>query len=281
MGKAVWTMKLSLMLITLSMVMAGCSVKVGGGGKETGEIVKENLELRKEVKDLNEQLELRIAEVQALRQQVEAGENPIPGAEPPVMSRMSLGRYSGPISTDGKIGDTQVAAYIKTEDQFGRMMPVAGIGMIQVVWIPDQGEPKLLAEKTYEAKDWQDAYRSNFTGTHYTLRADLPEGLEAGTYDGTLRVTFQQADTGASFSAQRAVKIVRKAKPENALPVTPSELPPPEEAKSENAESPATQPAAVKSSDVETPATQPSDDANGFGREVKKLDVTKSQRIKQ
>ncbi|WP_432797917.1 hypothetical protein [Poriferisphaera sp. WC338] len=202
-------------LLTVMMVVAtsGCSVTVGGGNKTTGQIVKENLELRKEVKDLTERIDLREAEVQALRQQVEAGKHPLPGAEPPVLVRLELARYTGPVSTRGEVGDTEVIAYVKTEDQQGRMMPVAGEALLQVVYLPNQGEPRLLVDKRYNAKAWDEAYRSNFTGTHYTLKANLPEGMPAGEYDCTLRVMFLQAETGARFSAQEAIKVVRHKLP--------------------------------------------------------------------
>ena len=205
---------IEILLAVLAVVWAsGCSVTVGGGNKTTGEIVKENLSLRKDVMDLEEKLSLREAEVKALRQQVEAGKHPLPGAKPPVLSRLELARYTGPVSTDGVVGDTEVIAYVKTEDQNGRMMPVAGEGLLQVVWIPNTGEPRLVVEKRYNPKMWDEAYRSNFTGTHYTLKAELPEGMPAGEYEGTLRVSFLQADTGARFSAQQPVKIVRQHLP--------------------------------------------------------------------
>ncbi|QQE13061.1 hypothetical protein JD969_06260 [Planctomycetota bacterium] len=202
----------SLLIISaLSLSLVGCTVKVGGGSKTVNDVVTENLELRKEVKELNEELELRMAEVKALHQQVQAGKEPIPGAEAPVLSRIKLGRYSGPISTEGQGGDTQVVAYVQPEDQLGRMLPVAGIGTLQVVYIPDEGEPRMVIDKRFNAKSWQEAYRSNFTGTHYTLKADLPSDMPPGTYDCTLRVTFRQTDTGAVFSTQLPIKIMREA----------------------------------------------------------------------
>ncbi|WP_145079634.1 hypothetical protein [Poriferisphaera corsica] len=204
-----------LMLLCAAVILSGCSVKIGGGDKKVSEVIEENLELRKQVKELDEQLELRISEAKALRQQINAGKEPIPGAEPPVLSRIKLGRYSGSISDDGAVGDTQVVAYVQTEDQFGRMLPVAGVGTMQVVLIPDDGEPRMIVEKRINAKEWRESYRSNFTGTHYTLRADLPSDMPMGTFDGTLRVTLRQADTGAVFSTQLPIKIMRQPEPES------------------------------------------------------------------
>lgn len=197
--------------VALALVFAlpACTFTLGGNPNAADEVRAENLKLKKQVDELSTKLELRTGEIDALRQQQEAGAVPMPGAETPVFSKLVMDRYSGAIDTDKSGKDDLVRIYVKTLDQQGRFMPVAGRGVIQVVLIRPDAEPQVLVETTYEPAELDAAYRTGITGTHYTLEARLPDDLPDGTIDATTVFTFTQADTGVEMSTQAATRIDR------------------------------------------------------------------------
>jgi len=186
-----------------------------GPANEDDDVREENLELRNRVADLEEKLALRTAQIDSMRQ---ARENradaarSMPDAEPIVLTDLKLGDYTGLIDTDGD-GTTDLArAYARPRNQRGRFTPVAGRAVLQVIGLTDTdagGEPRTIAEQRYTPTDWDDAYRSGFTGTHYTLEAPLPVGSLDGLTGAVIRVVLIEAETGIRVEAQASRSLSR------------------------------------------------------------------------
>jgi hypothetical protein len=198
-----------LLLLLLTLSGAGCVARLGGKPNAADQVRRENLQLKKLVEDLKRNLELRTGELASLRQQLDWGPHPMPGAESPALAKIAFGRYCGAVDTDGNEGDDQIRVYVHTLDQRGRMLPVAGRATLQAVLIEPGAAPSLIAERRFDPSQWDAAYRSGLAGTHYTLELPLPETLPRGGVEATLKLSFTQADTGAQFSAQQAVLIDR------------------------------------------------------------------------
>lgn len=196
-----------VMAAAVSLSQAGCGPR--NFDNENDRLRALNLELQREVEGLQERLELRTGELQSLRQQLERAQNtqPLEGAEPPVLSRLVIGRLSGAFDTNSDGTDDVIRVYLEPQDQRGRLLPVAGRARVRAVHIPDEGEPTVLAERTYQPAEFDAAWRSGITGRHFTLELPLPQPLPEGVDQVTVRVELTQAGTGAELSAQQPVTL--------------------------------------------------------------------------
>ncbi|MEX0885645.1 MAG: hypothetical protein WD009_04320 [Phycisphaeraceae bacterium] len=209
-------------------VLPGC--RVGGGrsvASENTRLRQVNLDYQRQVDRLESRLVLKEGQIATLTQQLEQAAPPMDGAEVPVLSRIELGRFTAGYDTTGDGRDDTLRVYVRTLDQHGRMLPVAGRARVRAVVVPAEGEPRVLAERVYEPREWDAAYRAGFTGTHYTLELSLPNDIRAGAGDtGTgvdgvvagvagvgvagvagVHVHFHDAATGARLRAERTVEL--------------------------------------------------------------------------
>lgn len=202
-GRAVIGLLPAAMLLGL----AGCQVGPRNFENENDRLRAENLQLQRQVRELQQQLDLRLGELEALRQQeAAAATQPMPGAEPPVLSKIALGRYSGAVDTDNDGRDDLIRLYLQAQDQRGRSLPVAGKVLVQAVAIPDQEPPEVIAQRLYEPAELDAAWRSGFTGQHYTLELPLPDALPEGVSGLTVKITFTQANTGRMLTIQEVIR---------------------------------------------------------------------------
>lgn len=188
-------------LALAALLLVGCGPRNFQNAND--ELRAQRLELRQRVATLEEDLQQRLGEIEALRAQVEGPSAQLPGARPPVFAAVKLGRYTGPVDVDGEGGDDLIRLYVKTLDQQGRMLPVAARAVVQAVHLRPDAEPVLYAERTWEPDAFDAAYRTGFTGTHYTLELplddDAPDEL-------TVKITVTSA-AGVTHSAQQAFGI--------------------------------------------------------------------------
>lgn len=189
-------------------VLAGCQIGPRNFLNENDRLREENLKLSREVEELQAQLDLRLGEIATLRQQsqVAATQPALQGAQPPVLAKLALDRLSGPVDTDGDGQNDLIRIYLTPLDQQGRLLPVAGAAHLQAVAIPAEGEPFVVADRQYDAKAFDDAWRSNFTGSHYTLELSLPNPLPQEVGELTVKITLTEA-AGATLSTQKAFKV--------------------------------------------------------------------------
>lgn len=192
-------------LCPLSSAMILCLLLTGCGPRnfknDNDQLRAERLELQRRVADLEQQLQQRSGELEAVRA-AQANGVALP-AGTPVFSTIKLDRYTGPIDKDGDGRDDLLRLYIRTLDQRGRMMPVTARADVQMVQLIEGQPPKLYRETTFEPDDFDAAYRTSFTGTHYTLELPLDDEAPA---DLTVRVTITDI-TGISHSAQQAFNV--------------------------------------------------------------------------
>ena len=166
------------------------------------------MELKRQRDQLEQKLELREGELQTLRDKLSRGTTqPMPGAESPTLAKITMGDYSGGVDDDDDGIDERIRVYLRPLDQKGRVMPVAGRAEMQAVHIPDDGQPRGIARRTYDPKAFDEAWRSGFTGRHYTLELALPDELPEAIEQLTVKVTFTQADTGVERTAQKAFRV--------------------------------------------------------------------------
>jgi len=198
---------LSTLVVLPSLALAGCF-----GPKnfenENDTLRREKLELTRQVESLERQVASLEGQVAALREQLAGPDTPVPGADPPVVARIEIDSLSGLTDSDGEPGNDVLRVYVKPYDQRRRFHAAAGRAVVQAVAIEPDQPPRLLMEKTYGPEAFDDAYRSGFLGTHFTLDLPLPGGgLPAGVEEVTVKVTFTDAVTGREHTAERGVTL--------------------------------------------------------------------------
>jgi hypothetical protein len=77
-----------------------------------------------------------------------------------------------------------------------------GKAALQVVRIDATEGVKELARRDYDVKAFDEAFVSGLTGTHFTLEAQIHPPLPTAKADVTIKVTFTDAATGATFTHQ-------------------------------------------------------------------------------
>ena len=177
---------------------------------ENDRLRAERLTLEQQVDDLQRKLVQREDELRATREQQQNPLPPVEGVEPPRLAGIVLGRYSGAIDQDGDAAYDALRVYVRPVDQHSRQITAQGTARVRLIVTPARGEPKTILDQTYEPKAFHAAYRTGVTGTHYTLKADLPADLPASA---TLHVSLTDAATGLVFKSQKEVSLVRPVSP--------------------------------------------------------------------
>jgi len=197
------------LLLVAAFATVGCQRGPRNFENENDRLRAEVMKLQRQRDELQSTLDRRLGELQSLRQQLDrtAATQPMPGAEPPTLVSLQMGQYSGGVDTDDDGVDDLIRIYLRPLDQKGRLLPVAGRAHVKVVAIPDTGDPRLLAEQNYDPQSFENAWRSGFTGEHYTLQLPLPADLPADIQQVTVRVTFTQARTGIELDTQQPFRV--------------------------------------------------------------------------
>lgn len=230
--------KTALSLGVVAFLAAGCGAR--NFENDNDRLRTENLELQRVVQQLQANLDLRIGQMQTLRQKLDASADPTEGADPPMLSKLMLGRFSGAVDTDGDGMDDRLRIYLKPLDQHGRFMPVAARATVQTVRIQENQPATVLAERTLTPTQFDACYQSGLTGTHYTLEIELPAPFPAGVPQLTVKVTLTEATSGAKLTAEQSTAIASRHPAKNNLNHGPrsrlSENPEPKTPNTQNSE---------------------------------------------
>jgi len=192
-------------LLVAALLLPGCGRKSFKNAND--ELRAERQQLQQRVTELETQLEHRLGEIASLRARLDADAAQLPGGEPPLLSTVKFDRYTGPVDTDGDGRDDVIRLYVRTLDQRGRMLPVAARAVVQMVRITPGTDPATYLERAWEPAEFDAAYRTGFTGTHYTLELPL-DG--AAPNELTVKLTLTAA-AGETHTAEQAFRITTLA----------------------------------------------------------------------
>ena len=179
---------------------------------ENDRLRRQNLDLTRKTDELEKKVGLLEAQIDTLAQrlQTKAGLEGVAAADLPTAVKIEFDRYSGAYDTDGDGAADTLRVYVQTLDQRGRFVPVAGRAVLQAVAITPDPPPVVLASRVFAPAEFDDAYRSGFTGTHYTLEAKLPSPMPQGVREATVKVSVTDAATGAVLTGQQVMKLEGK-----------------------------------------------------------------------
>jgi len=193
-----------LLLALALAVLTGCPREARIGGQRPGdeviaELRRDNRAMRQQIDELNEQLEAQRRQIEAMQQR--DGRSVAADVPVPQFVSVRFERYSGFLDTDGDGRVDTLRLYLHTLDQGGRFIPIAGHVAVQVVAVEAGREPRVLLEETIEPAAFARAYRSGFTGTHYTVQLPLPEDWPTDLPSAIVHV--QITDTTTGLTARR------------------------------------------------------------------------------
>lgn len=122
--------------------------------------------------------------------------------------RMDIGLFSGPADADDQPGFDVVDVYLLPRDGRGRFVQIVGTVSITVDLLPPAGAPpRRVAQLTLAAHELREAYRSGFTGTHYTSRLALDQPIPPGSGALAISASFNDALTGKIIDAHRILDV--------------------------------------------------------------------------
>jgi outer membrane murein-binding lipoprotein Lpp len=195
-------------------VSVGCALLLAGCGSNAQRVATENDRLRSSVADLQDDvaaLEARNTELEAEMAAQNASEPARAVAEEirlntPRVASVDIGRLSHLVDDDGDgVPDTAVL-YIEPRDGRGRFIQIVGNLDANVALVPAQGDAMTLGRVRLAPAPLRDAYRSSFTGTHYTIRVPLEVSPgSASDLECAVRITFHDGLSGRDLTASRMV----------------------------------------------------------------------------
>lgn len=198
-----------LVVLGGALAVAGCEAGEATFLTAEDDIRAENLRLRRQASRYEDQVQLLLAQVHSLEQRIETRSKlvDVPASELPRVTAIKFDRYTGVADSDGDgIGDT-LRIYLLTLDQKGRFMPAIGRVAVQAVALRPEQMPLIVAQKTVEPADFDKAYRTGLTGSHYTLEVHLSELLPQEVDRVTVTAIFADADTGTTLTYDQVVPV--------------------------------------------------------------------------
>ncbi|WP_428387469.1 hypothetical protein [Mucisphaera sp.] len=182
------------LLLTAVLLGTGCA-----GSQENNNLRRERAENQDTIARLTEQLRQTEAEAAALRQQL-GRTSAVDNATTPVLTEITLGRLSGPIDTNADGNPDTLRLYASPRDDRGRFRAISGKASLTVTAATPGDNPRFLASRDYNPNEFDAAYRSGFTGHHYTF--ELPLDPAQATH-ATATLTVTDAESGIELTTQK------------------------------------------------------------------------------
>jgi hypothetical protein len=127
----------------------------------------------------------------------------------PVCASVEVDGLSGGVDTNADGVDDIVRVYVKTLDGKLRFVQTVGELRVTAAVIEPGSDAATVAMRTLTAAEFDAAYRSGVTGTHYTIELPLGDAAPRGTESLTVRVALTDASNGRIHEAERAVRVKR------------------------------------------------------------------------
>lgn len=190
--------------------LSGCTVGGSKGvGVENARLRTELIESQKQIAALTaqrEELATKLSEANGAR---EAAFTPEVLAALPRMAGVRIGSLSGLTPSDRATPATRADIYIEPFDGRDRFVQVVGTLSVEAVSLGRAADGKesrrVLASQVLKPAQLRDAYRSGFTGTHYSVELPLSPPLAERT-ETLLRVRFADALSGREFTAEKIIE---------------------------------------------------------------------------
>lgn len=172
----------------------------------------ENDRLRARVMELEDEVTALAARAAELEAELAA---PPPTAPPsaaseevrrntPHVTNLQIGRLSHLADADGDGRPEAAVLYVHPRDGRGRFVQIVGAVDVHVAVLPSDADAVTLGRVRLTPDEVRDAYRSAFTGTHYTIEVPL-RAVEAEVIECAVQLEFEDGLTGRTLTASRTV----------------------------------------------------------------------------
>jgi len=192
---------------------------VGGSDKS---LSQQNDELRARLLDLTNQLDAAQQQSNELRRQIEALAAATQSAGAPSSAELiqatprvtvlTIGDKSHAVDEDRDGIADHLNLYIHAEDGLGRFIQLVGDLSILAALLDQQSGASTIGQVQLTPMQVRDAYRSSFTGTHYTISVPITlpataahSRATAARWSATVRAVFRDGTTGAELAAERPI----------------------------------------------------------------------------
>lgn len=174
---------------------------------ENDKLRADNMTLHREIQKLHGSVKAKADQLQAMESSTTPPAEP--GADIPRLSIIKLGRYSSAIDDNSDGHDDLIRLYLLTLDHQKRFIPVAGKAVVQIDHLVPGQKPVQLAVENFDAKTFDNAYRSGLTGSHYTLDIALPKGdVMKNVTALTVSLSVTDVQYGKTFTQQIVLPVV-------------------------------------------------------------------------
>ncbi len=198
-------LRLSALLLTVSLALCiptlpACEYRAGGTQsveKTLYELRSQNADLMARIEALEQDAVNRRAQIDTLEKRLAGDTTQVPGVSPadiPRVVRIDLDKLSHAKDTDNDGRFESVVLYVQTLDQRGRFMPAVGQAVVTVSTTSgEQTQP--LTTQSFTPAEFDAAFRTGLTGSHHTLRVELPEPTDQPLQ---IRIVFTDGATGVT-----------------------------------------------------------------------------------
>ncbi len=201
-------------------LLTGCMIAImaTGGCEQPARPVslasheKQLAQLRRDNAQLTEQIAEKNRQIETLQQLGDKRIDLLPAVE-----RISLGKHTGPIDTDGKPGHDAIKVFLKPIDADGSVIKAAGSVKISLFDLSaDESSDESVDEKdvligqcNWPPEELSKQWSSGFIAYHYSLTCPLPhDAIVAGVKkEITVRVEFVDYVTGKTHTAQKLCEV--------------------------------------------------------------------------
>lgn len=169
--------------------------------------------LRRKVLDLekmNLQMSLRTTELEAELKRQSAGFDSLPveiRENTPRVARLTIGRLSHARDDDDDGRSETLLIYVDPEDGFGRFVQLVGTLTVHAAILPADRDAITIGRFTLKPGPLRAAYRSGFSGMHYTIELPIQLSPENSGQTCLVRVIFEDGHTGLEHSTEREIKL--------------------------------------------------------------------------
>lgn len=169
--------------------------------------------LRRKVLDLekmNLQMSLRTTELEAELKRQSAGLDSLPveiRENTPRVARLTIGRLSHARDDDDDGRSETLLIYVDPEDGFGRFVQLVGTLTVHAAILPADRDAITIGRFTLKPGPLRAAYRSGFSGMHYTIELPIQLSPENSGQTCLVRVIFEDGHTGLEHSTEREIKL--------------------------------------------------------------------------
>ena len=177
------------------------------------ELEQENERLRERVLELETQLQHETRQNTTLRARLQRTEAIAPGVEQevqantPYVAEITIDRWSHARDTDDDGRPDELLVYLEPVDGWGRFTQIVGTLSVHAALLPADADAETIGRVQLDPATLRRAYRSSFTGTHYTVTVPITEAAGFEATECIVHAEFVDGHTGVRYVAERRIDL--------------------------------------------------------------------------